>query len=527
MAGFKYHEIKGYGKQVVDTISSKKGKGKIKVINGHTYTIDTSSGSKFAVFKKLVDDAYTSGKDKDYQKAIAFASEKEKNKAINQFEILKPSIEIRKKHKGNTKKGDKWDELGWAEIDKIPFSQKGPNLNTKQQESITLKIIENVLGSNSITWKSFGQMFDDKKSGIQKIFPKLKDPKLIDWWANFELQFKIISKDWSEFPNSRYKVYLYDGKGSFMKYISDLVVKEMDLYSQKDSWNPADIWLVESKKIQNDYIKELNAIADELGKDDKGKYADDEYKSIRDINILLKRAYNKKHIVGISLKKSDGKHLHYTKFNLEAKEKDQKLPNVQFDKIKLDCSYIESSHKFKSKTSQVFVTDNGDDAYKLSYKSNTGEGKIGNITYEFLPSGTAAAQLGKVPKDKLKEWLEDQIKLFNIKGEKLKVEMPQAVNLDTEWSADVEKLWKKKVDIIKKNFGAFTGLDDFVKNLKHSYENGGVSNNNSSMMQMVDFTWILAKLKEQDNFIRFLTLCFYFAQKKGIKYNFGPFGKLY
>ena len=514
MSHFTYDKISQYSDDVVKQIDAKSGK--IQAINGKTYTIDRKSGSTFAKFKAAV-------LKQDYDTATNIVKE-------SQFEILEPPTgkftkEERRTHKGNTKKGDKWDELGWSEIEKTKFSVKNLTINTQQQEKITLKIIEYVLGSNTKPWKSFAEMYNAPRSEIKKIYKDL--PKLPAWWANFELQFKIISKDWSEFPNSRYKVYLYDGKGSFMKYISDLVVKDLNLYSQKDSWNPADIWLVESKKIQNDYIKELNAIADELGKDDKGKYADDEYKSIRDINILLKRAYNKKHIVGISLKKSDGEHLHYTKFNLQAKEKDQKLPNVQFDKIKLDCSYIESSHKFKSKTSQVFVTDNGDDAYKLSYKSNTGEGKIGNITYEFLPSGTAAAQLGKVPKDKLKEWLEDQIKLFNIKGEKLKVEMPQAVNLDTEWSADVEKLWKKKVAIIKKNFGAFTGLDDFVKNLKHSYENGGVSNNNSSMMQMVDFTWILAKLKEQDNFIRFLTLCFYFAQKKGIKYNFGPFGKLY
>ena len=47
------------------------------------------------------------------------------------------------------------------------------------------------------------------------------------------------------------------------------------------------------------------------------------------------------------------------------------------------------------------------------------------------------------------------------------------------------------------------------------------------MMQMVDFTWILAKLKNQSNLIKFATLCYYFAQKRGVKYNFGPFGKLY
>ena len=47
------------------------------------------------------------------------------------------------------------------------------------------------------------------------------------------------------------------------------------------------------------------------------------------------------------------------------------------------------------------------------------------------------------------------------------------------------------------------------------------------MMQMVDFVWIMAKLKENKNLIKFLSMAYYFAQKKGQIYNFGPFGKLY
>ena len=46
-------------------------------------------------------------------------------------------------------------------------------------------------------------------------------------------------------------------------------------------------------------------------------------------------------------------------------------------------------------------------------------------------------------------------------------------------------------------------------------------------MQMVDFVYILGKLKENRNFEKFISLCYYYAQKKGQRYNFGPFGKLY
>ena len=61
---------------------------------------------------------------------------------------------------------------------------------------------------------------------------------------------------------------------------------------------------------------------------------------------------------------------------------------------------------------------------------------------------------------------------------------------------------------------------------------------NSTMMQMVDFLNILQLLidklgkterKNKDiiSFEEVLTEVFYYAQKKGQKWDFGPFGKLY
>ena len=72
------------------------------------------------------------------------------------------------------------------------------------------------------------------------------------------------------------------------------------------------------------------------------------------------------------------------------------------------------------------MSDKNEASYKLAYKSNTGSG-IGNITYEFLPSSKASAFLGKVPKDKLKEWLIDQIKLLG--KDAANVYMPQGTKL--------------------------------------------------------------------------------------------------
>ena len=82
-------------------------------------------------------------------------------------------------------------------------------------------------------------------------------------------------------------------------------------------------------------------------------------------------------------------------------------------------------------------------------------------------------------------------------------------------------------------------LDSFAKNLSHSYAHAnkagepGLSIKNSTMMQMVEFTYQMAQMKNtqsesaDDMLQEFLTKAYYFAQKRGQIYDFGPFGKLY
>lgn len=83
---------------------------------------------------------------------------------------------------------------------------------------------------------------------------------------------------------------------------------------------------------------------------------------------------------------------------------------------------------------------------------------------------------------------------------------------------------------------------DFLPNLEKSWKVGGKKSikwsGNSTMMQMVDFLNILQLLivklgkterknKKIPSFEEVLTEVFYYAQKKGQKWDFGPFGKLY
>ena len=541
MSNFEYNKIGQYGNEVVDYLV--KNKGVILAINKKTYTIEMGPKSFYGRkggFKELV-------QAQEFEKLLVLL--KDKLGKTNQFEIAKHPDDARKDD--GTIKDSKYATLGWKQIQKAGvFSSKNISISTEQQEKITLKIFKELLSKDTQNWKSFKEMFNARGSEVRKIFPDLAK---IDWYEHFELQFNDIKEE-TKLPNNQFDVFEYDSEGSFMDYISKLVTKKMNLYSKKDSWNPADIWLI-NKSAAKVHIKRFNEIAKKL-KD--GEYIEEPgkpfgFQSIQDLNFVLKEAFRANEIVGISLKKSDGKNLNYELFNLAMNTQDdsKNLPNVAYDKIQLSCAYNKSTGTFTSKTSYVFVNDNKKSSYKLAYKSNTGK-NLGNITYEFLPTSNASAFLGKVPKDRLKDFLKDNIQKFfpvgqnnqpllnksimmtrNSKDKKsfgnpFVTEMAQSVILPTEWNPSVRKFYEDKVKVIQREFGKsnITELGNYVDNLEDSYSKDGLSIKNSSMIQMVEFTYQLALLKQGTKLQTFLTKCFYFAQKRGEIYNFGPFGKL-
>ena len=545
MSNFEYNKIGQYGNEVKDYIIANNGV--LKAINGKEYTIETDEKSFFGRkngFKDRVES----------KKFVLLQTELSVDKGkTNQFEIKSNGYPPGTKNSDGTIRDSKYETLGWKQIEKKTFSSKSITISTEQQEKITLKIFKELLSKDTQNWAKFDDMFNAPNSEVRKIFPDLP---LIDWYQHFNVQFEQI-REKTNLPNNKFDVFEYDGESSFMDYISNLVVKEMDLYSKKDSWNPADIWLVKSSTLPG-YITEFNKVAEKLkGNNNQSSYAEKPGKpvgvqAIQELNRILKRAFNNNDIVGISLKKSNLKELHYELFNLGINQNDEKLlPNVAYDKIQLNCSYNESTGTFTSKTSYVFVNDKNQDSYKLAYKSNTGK-NLGNITYEFLPTSNASAFLGKVPKDRLKDFLKDNIQKFfpvgqnnqpllnksimmtrNSKDKKsfgnpFVTEMAQSVILPTEWNPSVRKFYEDKVKVIQQQFGQsdITGLGDYVKNLEKSYKKGGLSIKNSSMIQMVEFTYQMAMLKKNKKLQTFLTKCFYFAQKRGEIYNFGPFGKL-
>ena len=346
---------------------------------------------------------------------------------------------------------------------------------TQQQELVTLKIFEELLSSKTKNYKKFDQLLPE----ILEIYPNIMAEK--SWYNSFELQFHQIERE-TKLPNSNFDVYNRDG--GFMDWITKHVNDNYEI-AKKDSWNPADIWLIKSSKLS--HYKKL--LTDAI--------------SVQECNAICRVAFTEMDIVGISLKKNNGKKLNYDLVNLTNTTKDL---DVSYSTFKLNIPYNPKTKSFTSVTSQLEVKyDNK--LYQMGVKSNTGP--IGNITYEFVATG-AAAFLGKVPKDMLKIELKED-----------KERMPEHTHFMKFDKKDFEK--KLKVIMAKKSLFSVKGdLKLFVSQIEQSWTKGRTKDN-TTISQIVTFAFIVANMteKRRKEFIRDL---FFMSQKKGDL--FGPFGKL-
>ena len=281
----------------------------------------------------------------------------------------------------------------------------------------------------------------------------------------------------------------------------------------------------------------------------------------------MKIAYRDRIIKGISLKKNRGSadKLIFEEVNLFKMHTKGSLPNVVIKQITYDPHYNKGTKVFSSVTSVLTFQDvKSKKLYDLAFRSN--QSNLSNITFEFKEQGMPA-QLGKIPKDRMLDAISklnksgvpkefpsvsdhsdyDRIhwnKVHKIVGVFLKQSNvtwkvgDQSKQYDipySEWKkssklkgkAAMEQYKKQKEE--KTNENKEISYKRFKENLEESIKKHGIVKGNSIMMQMTDFLYLFAKLKNavsEEVYIKFLTNLFYWAQKKGQEWQFGPFGKL-
>ena len=407
-----------------------------------------------------------------------------------------------------------WSEYKTKDSFNIRFERTGKTgssnlkISTDEQEQIALEIFKHKISGNQCKWNSFDEMWSDKKSGLKNIYKKGDIKQLKEWYKHFVLIFDKIDR-LSDVPSGKYKVF--SQSDGFMEWVSKKVREGYGI-SKKDSWNPADVWLIKDATIQKKYEKRIDNLVQENKKTKNVEY-------ISMLNDVLREAYHKRDIVGISLKKNNGKVLYFEESNLNRNTQKHEVPGVEFIEVNLNLSF-EPDKKNKiesfSKTCTVVVKEIGKLKYKFAIKSNTG--KVGNITYEFLKFSGATTMEGKVPKDLLQGLLKE--KSFR---------MPS----HTDYSSFDAGNWNHKLNEIKSglkmdNKSLITNAKqkEFLTTLKSTWVGKNKPTDiNYAIMQIVDFLYILAKIK---NLNMFLTKLLYMSQKKNMvgQDRYGPFGKL-
>ena len=380
-------------------------------------------------------------------------------------------------------------------IEKKPYSIGDSNKPlTEEQELITAKIFELLLGH-----KTKYDNFEDCLPELQKVtkFDILSNKA---WFKSFKAQFEFIKKD-SRIPNQKFDDY--NRNGGFMDYISKYVKDEYNI-GKKDSWNPADIWLINTSKMSK-YKKLL----------EKMKGGDPKYNNINRLNDILKSAFVNKAIIGISLKKNEGKAF-YELVNLQYVDKNFK--ELEFIGYFIDTSFDKKIKEFDVVSSYYKVKYKGSDFTCNIRRNQTG---IAKNVFEFLEKG-AKAQLGKVPVDYLTKYLREYRK------PNTNVPDPSGLPKNVEDLMKQQKLWMERLNKIH-NHKYITNKDKskpevIFDNLVLSYlgAENKLDSRTSAVMQIIWFASLLTDIK---NIVEFSTDLFYSSQKKGNE--FGPFGKLY
>ena len=204
----------------------------------------------------------------------------------------------------------------------VPYKPADSTTLTTMQEQATLAIIEYVFEKRSkkLALSDFGKVTNGKITDINEvgnwrsyndvqkiIFKKFPVKYMNNWnWINsfykqqdlfFGLTFGGHTVTASD--STTYSHYSQSDKSGFMNYISDLVREKYGI-SRKDTWNPADIWLVWNYRNAK---QRINAAV-------KG------HKEIKVLNDLLREMLYKHEIVGISLKMISKKDARWEVVNL-------------------------------------------------------------------------------------------------------------------------------------------------------------------------------------------------------------------
>jgi hypothetical protein len=373
----------------------------------------------------------------------------------------------------------------WSDIDKSQFSgvtgvKKSDAKTTRLQELASMYAIEQGLNKNG--YKSRSKFLTDCHKTLKEIYPDMD----FDWEETFFQQQKVVS---DEVPSNTN--FNYSRDDGFMDNISNLV-KEFGI-SKKDSWNPADIWLVEKPANR---MKELAAS-----------------KTIAELNEKMRFMFETNKVVGISLKKMSGKTARWELVNVDKSLFDN-MPTFRLGDIRCHMSGAPGSQKGASTDSVMNINHSNDAKVVATFQIRQNSKGFNNLKVEGTQKGATAARLGKVPLDMLSATMRQFGITLNNKHQNYPKSLDKFMAKQAYWQRLFNKVNPHCETNIKNN--------EFIDSMTGFY--GTSPDIAMSKLMQLDFISKAVSLetKKADGFA---TSIYFLAQKKGNV--FGPFGKLY
>jgi len=401
-----------------------------------------------------------------------------------------------------------------AETLKIRFRKSGKLTKsvagTQEQELGSAFIFRRALNENA-GWDSWQKIVEDDKTypELVKIFKgSVPESWLISYFAQSEVLLnKVKPPKMSEFNRD----------GGFMKFITDLIKKKFGI-SQKDTWNPADIWIVNGNQ---------SSIEQTIKNKVEGKN-----QTIRQLNGVLRKMFEDEVVMGISLKKT-GPIAYYEKLNMSGIIPDTK--DYNFDVPMKDFeSYFNIEGDMFTQDVKISVDAKAENkTFTFQIKANdSGATNGSNLKFEPTAKGSGLARLGKAPVEEVAEILKDVEKsatFINKYQDYPKDEIAFKTHTkkgETYFRDSVlPALLKGKDKITSDEYD----IDQVIKNIKQSFNGKKDRGTNTRCKLMgLDFFYQVSKLSDlQRN--EFITDMVFLAQKKafGKRPDFGPFGKIY
>ena len=364
---------------------------------------------------------------------------------------------------------------------------------------------------DSVTKKGLEKIFTYQGKSLFKFSLPLETKTPEDKWLNtFYLQQKKLL---TEFSNAKFKVF--NRQGGFMDFITDLIKDKFNI-SRKDSWDPADIWLIKQPEVYREKIKkELDG--------PRGT------QTIKELNAIMRSMFQKREVVGISLKLISGKTAKYEEVNVSDaffKKLESMQGEYNFSLSRIVCKLnLKDSNQFATQDTNIFLKDTTKEIAKFQLKGNT-TSKLANLKFEGTEIASAGARLGKAPLNlvaKLSAMVDKD--LYNEKT-KQNGNYPTTASQYQKVKKDYEKMFEILVkEKLVKELGIKT-KSEFSTNMIQVF-NGPTPHIANVKLMQVYYIQRLLSLKQQVR-DEYLTDLLFLSQKKGNKiFDFGPFGKLY